>query len=383
MQIPTRTQKLTQKEGRAVSTKKLPAHELCFYAGLYQLAEVEGKKTAVFYLMNTTRNRRKPSWGVTEQALDEALPTLIGKPLGMGTGYKTDRHYPEDQLMDSGTFTSHTNHGRYALGTAEITDAQTYQMLKTGALKVVSTVIYPYYEFCSICNQQLDGTWEEHSHIKSGEGYARVESFEFARFDFVDTPAYPQAGFLNFASSKNQTPSDTTYASLPLLAGLYACAQPNNKPVKSMNVNPMDEKEIVAALSTLQKDLTSLSTSVTTLTANFNTMREEQKTEKTQQAQKQAAQLVEEAYLARLKAGLTTEAARSVEIAKLTACNAEALKLLIAEANTKPATQTQEKQTKHQKQQEPPTNLEAALEAASQTLGFKPTAQPNSKEGCV
>jgi len=365
-----------------LSTPNPPAHELCFYAGLYRLTAVDGKKKAEFYLMNTYRNRRKPSWGVTEQALDQALPTLLGKPLGMGAGYKTDRHYPEDQLMDSGTFTSHTNHGRYATGTAEITDTQTYEMLKNGALKAISTVIYPYYEFCSVCNEQLDHTWETHPHIKSGEGYARVESFEFARFDFVDTPAYPQAGFLNFAASKNQNQSDTTYASLPMLAGLYACAHPTtnlNREMESKNVNPMDEKEIVAALSTLQKDLTSLSTSVTTLTANFNTMREEQKTEKTQQAQKEAAQLVEEAYVARLKAGLTTEAARTVEIAKLAACNAEALKLLIAEAATKPPVQTQEAQTKHPKS-EPPTNLEAALEAASQALGFKSTAQPNKEE---
>jgi hypothetical protein len=104
-------------------------------------------------------------------------------------------------------------------------------------------------------------------------------------------------------------------------------------------------------------------------------MREEQKTEKTQREQKEAAQLVETAYLARLKAGLTTEAARPVEVAKLATCNAEALKLLIAEANTKPPAQTQEAQTKHPKPQEPPTNLEAALAQASQTLGFQPQAQ--------
>ena len=367
-----------------MSTPNPPAHELHFYAGLYRLTAVEGKKKAEFYLMNTYRNRRKPSWGVTEQALEQALPTLLGKPLGMGKDYKTDQHYPEDQLMDSGTFTSHTNHGRYATGTAEITDKQTYEMLKTGTLKAISTVIYPYYEFCSVCNEQLDHTWETHPHIKSGEGYARVESFEFARFDFVDTPAYPQAGFLNFAASKNQNQSDNTYASLPLLAGLYACAHPTtttktNQKIDFKNVNSMDEKEIVAALGTLQKDLTSLSASVTALTANFNTMREEQKTEKTQREQKEAAQLVETAYLARLKAGLTTEAARTVEVAKLAACNAEALKLLIAEANTKPPTQTQEAQTKHPKS-EPPTNLEAALAQASQTLGFQPAAA-QSKEG--
>jgi outer membrane murein-binding lipoprotein Lpp len=360
-------------------SQKPPTHELCFYAGLYKLAETNGKKQAVFYLMNTTRNRRKPSWGVTEQALDEALPTLLGKPLGMGAGYKTDQHYPQDQLMDSGTFTSHTNHGRYALGTAEITDTQTYQMLKTGQLKAISTVIYPYYEFCSTCNEQLDANWEEHPHIKTGEGYARVESFEFARFDFIDTPAYPQAGFLNFASNK-QTPSDNTYASLPLLAGLYACAQPNNQATNPKKVNKMDEKDIVANLASLQTNVKDLTASVAALTTTVNTMRTEAQAEKAAQTQKETTELIEAVYQARLKAGLTTEAARPIEITKLTACNTEALKLLIAEANTKPPTETKEAQTKHPKQQELPTNLEAALEAASQTLGFKSTAQPNKEE---
>jgi hypothetical protein len=50
--------------------------------------------------MNTSRNRNR--WGVTDKALEEALPTLKGKAIGMGANYKIDRHYPEGQTLDSG-----------------------------------------------------------------------------------------------------------------------------------------------------------------------------------------------------------------------------------------------------------------------------------------
>ena len=59
------------------------SHELVFIAGLHRLDAAN--KKAVFYLMNTSRNRNR--WGVTQKALDEALPSLLKKPLGMGKDY--------------------------------------------------------------------------------------------------------------------------------------------------------------------------------------------------------------------------------------------------------------------------------------------------------
>ena len=56
------------------------SHELVFIAGLHRLDAAN--KKAVFYLMNTSRNCNR--WGVTQKALDEALPSLLKKPLGMG-----------------------------------------------------------------------------------------------------------------------------------------------------------------------------------------------------------------------------------------------------------------------------------------------------------
>ena len=66
-------------------------HELVFIAGLHRLDAAN--KKAVFYLMNTSRNRNR--WGVTQKALDEALPSLLKKPLGMGKDYKLG-HFADD-----------------------------------------------------------------------------------------------------------------------------------------------------------------------------------------------------------------------------------------------------------------------------------------------
>ena len=70
--------------------------------------------------MNTTKNRNR--WAVTDKALEEGLPTLKGKPIGMGAGYKIDKHYPDGQTLDSGKFVSTEKPGAYALGTASIED---------------------------------------------------------------------------------------------------------------------------------------------------------------------------------------------------------------------------------------------------------------------
>ena len=60
-----------------------------FFASLLNLNENE--HTAKFYIMNTSPNRNR--WGVTAQALDEALPTLIAKKIGLGKDYKTEKHF--------------------------------------------------------------------------------------------------------------------------------------------------------------------------------------------------------------------------------------------------------------------------------------------------
>src|SRR5665647_2305330 len=107
--------------------------ERSFLAGMLKFAvDDQGKRSASFYIMNTSRNRNR--WGVTDKALEEALPTLKGKALGMGANYKIDRHYPEGQTIDSGKFVSTQKPGAYALGTAKIEDEQTWSMMHSGKL---------------------------------------------------------------------------------------------------------------------------------------------------------------------------------------------------------------------------------------------------------
>jgi hypothetical protein len=164
------------------------SHELVFIAGLHRLDAAN--KKAVFYLMNTSRNRNR--WGVTQKALDEALPSLLKKPLGMGKDYQLG-HFPDEESINVGLFSAFENKGNYALGTVDITDDKVLTMLEAGELGPISSVILPYYDVCSACGEVLEADWENHPCIAQNKAFSEVQSFEFHRFDFVDVPAYPQA----------------------------------------------------------------------------------------------------------------------------------------------------------------------------------------------
>jgi hypothetical protein len=170
-----------------------------FFASIINLNEQE--HTATFYLMNTSPNRNR--WGVTDQALQDALPTLKGVKIGMGANYKIDKHYPKGETIDSGEFISAELKSTYALGTARIDDAQTWGLMKQGKLKTVSVCITCYSDVCSKCNANFRGMEDpmrEHGCFTDSSTYSKVESFVFARVDFVDVPAYPQAGVLEMSA---------------------------------------------------------------------------------------------------------------------------------------------------------------------------------------
>jgi len=177
--------------------------------------------TAKFYLMNTSRNRN--NWRVTVTSLSEALPTLKGVPLGLGSGYKPG-HFSDS--MDSGTFIDYEMPGTYALGTAKVEDTKTWSMMKAGELGPVSVVIAVYRDVCSACGESLadyQDSWAEHPCIKQGKGYSQVESFKFSRVEFVPEPAYPQAGILEMSAQLRDR-------SVPLeLCAAYYEGQPSEK----------------------------------------------------------------------------------------------------------------------------------------------------------
>jgi hypothetical protein len=295
-------------------------HELVFIAGLHRLDPAN--KKAVFYLMNTSRNRNR--WGVTQKALDEALPSLLKKPLGMGKEYKLG-HFPDEESINVGFFSAFENKGNYALGTVDITDDKALEMLEAGELGPISSVILPYYDTCSVCGEVLDANWENHACIAENKAFSEVQSFEFHRFDFVDVPAYPQAGFMNFASKR-----EGWSAPIALLAGVYNNSRSPNLQEQNKVSEKEKENEKIAALEQratkaeadlkkAQDDASTNATKVNELSAELKAIKDEKH-----------AGLVEQAYRARVEAGIAGEEKTDREM--LAALDDKNLKLFTLEA---------------------------------------------------
>ena len=298
---------------------KQHSHELVFIAGLHRLDAAN--KKAVFYLMNTSRNRNR--WGVTQKALDEALPSLLKKPLGMGKDYQLG-HFPDEESINVGLFSAFENKGNYALGTVDITDDKALGMLEAGELGPISSVILPYYDTCSVCGEVLDANWENHPCIAENKAFSEVQSFEFHRFDFVDVPAYPQAGFMNFASKR-----EDKSVPLTLLASVY---NNSRSPIlqEQNKVSEKQENEKIAALEQratkaeadlkkAQDDASANASKVNELSAELKAIKDEKH-----------AGLVDQAYKARVEAGIADEEKADREM--LAALDDKNLKLFTLEA---------------------------------------------------
>ena len=150
-------------------TQQTTKNTRTFLAAVTQLSEKE--HTATFYLMNTSPNRN--DWAVTDQALEEALPTLLGKPIGMGKGYKLG-HFPPEESIDTGTFIDYEKPGSYAKGTTKYYDEKAWAMLKSGEASAISTVIEVYREHCSsaVKTSNLQEYWHDHNASKTGKAYS-------------------------------------------------------------------------------------------------------------------------------------------------------------------------------------------------------------------
>jgi len=164
--------------------------ELRFWAAVHSIETREEKRLATFYLLNTSLNRNR--WRVTDKALEDALPTLLNKALNCISGYRVD--HVQDPLQ-VGRWVKVNKPDGYALAKAEITDDVAWEKLNSGEWGPVSVVIRAFKVTCSKCGADITSAPDEH--IVSGEAHEVVESFFFNRVDFVDEPAYPQAGLLN------------------------------------------------------------------------------------------------------------------------------------------------------------------------------------------
>jgi hypothetical protein len=231
-------------------------HVFSFYAALHSL--VAKDHSALFYLMNTSENRN--GWAVTEKGLKEALPTVKKAPLGIGPDYKFDKHYNDG--LDVGKFAGYSQPDpSYALATANVTDDKVWGMLESGELGPVSVVVHSYRETCSKCGVVFSGEENprEHACIKSGKAHEQLESFVFNRVDFIDVPAYPQAGLLELAAKL-----EGHAVPIEVLASFYVSQEhpisgvyhkKNEEKTLTENENEQKIASLEQANTTLTKDL--------------------------------------------------------------------------------------------------------------------------------
>jgi len=208
---------------------------LKYSAAVVSIETGEEQNVATFYIMNTSENRNR--WAVTDKALEDAMAGLLGKPLGLGEGYR-EGHFAD--TVDVGRFIAVDKPNGYALARAEITDPVAWANLSAGEWGPISVVIQSYGETCSLCGEELTGManpWE-HPHVAQGDGHILVNSFKFDRVDFVPDPAYPQAGMINFGA---ETP--VTNIPLTLCAAYYE---------GRTQIAAMTEEEIKARIQVIQ-----------------------------------------------------------------------------------------------------------------------------------
>jgi hypothetical protein len=168
--------------------------EYRFNASVRGLGSGEGGRLATFYLMDTRPNRN--GWAVTDAALEAALPTLLGKPLGCIPGYRVNHAY---RSLVVGRWVDAEKPDGYALATAEVTDPVAWGRLEAGEWGPVSVVIRAGKVTCSLCGADITSAPDDH--VLAGRAHEVVEGFSFEGVDFVSEPAYPEAGPLGLTGA--------------------------------------------------------------------------------------------------------------------------------------------------------------------------------------
>jgi len=252
-------------------------------------------------------------------------------------------------------------------------------------LKYTSVVIQPYSAECSKCQAEFKTVQEvrEHEHIKNGSGYEVVTSFTFHRVDFVDIPAYPQAGVVDLAASAEQ--GEQTL--LPLYAAFYesqAQAQSQPGPNQVLNNQTIQEgtqmadefKEKIAALEQTIKDEQIKRAAAESKATEAETAMTAIKAQLDQIVKEKHDNLVAEVYKARVEAGLTgkeeTEDKKllaSIDDKTLSIMKNDALKVAQKVASLEspgPKTKFGQNSTEEANQ------LKAKIEETRRSMGFAP-----------
>jgi hypothetical protein len=266
--------------------------ELRFWAAVHSVEAGEGR-LATFYLMDTSLNRN--NWRVTGEALEEALPTLLGKPLGCIPGYRVNHVHEPVQV---GRWVSAEKMDGHALATAEITDDVVWERLRGGEWSPVSVVISAHRVRCSVCGQDITDGPDEH--VAEGLGHEVIESFSFSRVDFVSEPAYPQAGMVSMGrlAGVEKPGGGVLDLSLSDMDGAQGPQGVSPEPEEKLEKKEMEAQveELRAELETLKSENVELKAKNQELEAKVDRIEAERHDE-----------LVDKALGARLEAGLVPE----------------------------------------------------------------------------
>lgn len=224
-----------------------------YFASVHSIEKGTEQNTATFYVLNTTKNRN--GWGVTDKGLTEALPTLLGKSLNVPSNYTPEGH--DAEFLQVGTWIKTEKPNGYALGTAHITDKVAWNLLSNGKIGPISVVITAYRVLCSKCNKELDDNWEAHECIKNGEAYRNLDSFVFDKVDFVDVPAFPQAGKIDINAK-----AQTVITPIQLCASMYNSqsfeTQTRNGEKTKMSETPPTTEELAQRIAGFETKLAEL-----------------------------------------------------------------------------------------------------------------------------
>lgn len=354
--------------------------KLTFMAAVHSINS-DADRLATFYIMNISINRN--GWKVTSEALETALPSLLGKALGCIPGYRVNHvHKP----LKVGKWVKVDGHDSYALATAEITDDVAWEKLLSGEWGPVSVVISAYLVTCSKCKEDI--TSKPCEHIKDKTGHEIVESFTFTRVDFVGTPAYPQAAIITLDELTGALNARNRMASLGGVESQSIARKRGQAPGSLLNP---EEKRKIQQMSEIEKLKTELKTATTKneqLQKDFDELKastinpeekpeenpemDEMKAELTKIKDERHAERVATALDGRTKAGLVTD--QTAEIKRLGALDDSVLIILTKDA-VRVAKKLEGAKTAGPRAsytKDDTANFEASVETARQRLGLTP-----------
>ena len=283
--------------------------EMRFWAAVHSIESGDEERLATFYVMNTSLNLN--NWRVTDKALADALPGLMGNTLNCIPGYRVNHvHEP----LQVGRWVRVEKPDGYALATAEITDKVAWEKLKSGEWGPVSVVIRAFKVTCSVCGGDITGAPDEH--VVSREGHEVIESFRFERVDFVSRPAYPKSDLLNLGHVGADQGALMLQASRSSLDEPQGAQGGDPDPEGRREKKGMEEK-----LAELEQELETVKGEKQALESRLEVIEDERHAER-----------VATAVGLRVKAGIVKAAERQAEVDRLKELDDGALSLLEEDA---------------------------------------------------